>query len=317
MARRRLYIPKEVKVKIKEHLDEKYPLVLDGYYSASEEEDGLTSDFGGVIRIKNQKVKVIDNEINGTWTWSINYTKFRGRGNNATEKRIGADGIIELELKMGNRIETKSALFQSKKNLVKDSKILGQILLLTTWREAAFVLNFEPEDYEVYTLDSILKSGGKKPSEQKVKNIAEFLGTDFLDCIIGDTDLKYDARRRILRWRSMEGITVATKFSIPHRLSIKVNAPQKSLRNNWYNKEIENSEIHNYRMDATVEEMLSLPKNYSHKDLKKARNEIAKLYHPDRYGFLNLEGLEKIITRRMQEANFAYEELEKIKKRKD
>jgi hypothetical protein len=30
------------------------------------------------------------------WTWSIDYTKFRGRGPGAAEKALGADGILEM-----------------------------------------------------------------------------------------------------------------------------------------------------------------------------------------------------------------------------
>ena len=313
MARTKLYIPAEVKSKISEHIDEKYKLALEGYYSANEDEDTLTGDLGATLRIKNQKVKIIDNEINGTWTWGMNYTKFRGRGQNATEKKIGADGIIELELKIGNRIERKSVLFQSKMSLVNDPKLLEQVVLLTTWREAAFILNFEPDVYEAYNLDSILKSGGKKPNSKHSKTIAEFFKTDFLDCFVGDTDLGYDARKRILKWRTIEGISVATKFSIPHRIAIKVKAPTRNYRDDWYSKEIKNDEIHNYRMAASDEEILSLPNNYSEKDLKKSRNEMAKLYHPDKHNFLD-ELQKDIFNRRMQEANLAYEELKKRNK---
>lgn len=313
MRRTKIYIPSEVKSKIAEHVDARYKHALDGYYSANEDEDTLTGDLGASLRIKNQKVKVIDNEINGTWSWGISYSKFRGRGQNATEKMIGADGIIELEIKIGNRIERKSALFQSKKNLIKDPQLLKQAVLLTTWREAAFVLNFEPESYEVYNLDSIIKSQGKKPNHKSIKNIADFFKDDFMECFVGDTSLGYDARKRILKWKTTEGITVGTKFSIPHRIAIKVKAPIKNHRDDWYDKEIKNNEIHNYRMAASDEEILSLPDNYSLKDIKKSRNDIAKLYHPDKNS--DLDDLQnEIFKRRMQEANLAYEELMKRNK---
>jgi len=314
MARTKIYIPDEVKAKIKEHLNSKYPDAIEGYYSASEDEDSLTGDLGATFRIKNQKVNVKQDEIKGIWKWSINYIKFRGRGNNATEKRLGADGIIELKLDRGFRQEKKSVLFQSKKNWKqKDTKLIEQTALLSTWREAAFILNFTPEIYETFNIDTILKYQGKKPEGLDNKNIAEFLGDDFLECLVGDADLAYDAKKKLLKWRTMEGMIVGTKFGINHRLTINVKAPKLGDYER-FDKIIDNNDIHNYRMDARVYEILSLPYNHNKTELKKAKKELALLYHPDKYSFL--DDLEKsVLNRRMQEINHAYDELNnKMKK---
>ena len=312
MPRRRIYIPTEVKEKIKEHLNDRYNIALDGYYSASEDEDTLTGDLGATLRVKNQKVEVLQSEINGTWTWAINYTKFRGRGNKATETMIGADGIIELELQFGRRIERKSILFQSKMNWEVDYKLMEQVIFLTTWREASFVLNYEPNQYSVFNLDTVLDSQGKKPSVENVKNIAEYLGSDFLDCLVGDVDLNYDAVKRLLKWRAIDGITVATKFSIPHKIAIKIKAPLTNFKDYFFDKEINNEDIHNYRMDASFEEILSLPNDYKTNELNKYRNKIALLYHPDKYNLLD-EIQKNILNKRMQEINNAYDEVKKRK----
>lgn len=116
MARRNLYIPEEVKIKIREHISEKYKLSLDGYFSANEEEDTLTGDLGATLRIKNQKVFVRNSiaEIPGEWTWGIDYHKFRGRGPGATENKLGADGLFELTLELGRRVEKKHLCFNQK-----------------------------------------------------------------------------------------------------------------------------------------------------------------------------------------------------------
>ncbi|TBO44472.1 hypothetical protein [Pedobacter kyonggii] len=82
MARRTLSIPYEVKNAIKNHLKEHCEIALEGYESANEEEDTLTGDLGATLRIRNQKVEVKEAQAGnqGTWNWSINYHKFRGRG---------------------------------------------------------------------------------------------------------------------------------------------------------------------------------------------------------------------------------------------
>ncbi|WP_298893447.1 J domain-containing protein [uncultured Psychroserpens sp.] len=311
MSRRKIYIPEQVKEDIRNHLNIKYKVALDGYFSANEDEDTLTGDFGGTLRARNRKVEVTQDEIKGVWSWSLNYTKFRGRGINATENRVGADGIIELELNRGYRVEKKSILFQSKQNWVSDSKLIEQCVLLSTWREAAFVLNFEPDKYEAFELDFILNNKGKKPNEYESRSVDDFLGNEFLNCDIGDSDLLYDARRRLLKWRSQEGLVVGTKFSIPQRLALKIKAPIPGTETS-YDKEISNNEIHNHRMDSRVDEILSLPKNYTMDQLNKSRKKMAALYHPDKYS--HLSDLEQaILNRRMQEINMAFEELKNRK----
>ncbi|RYE24668.1 MAG: hypothetical protein EOP45_05580, partial [Sphingobacteriaceae bacterium] len=191
MARRNLSIPYEVKNSIKSHLKERCEIALEGYESASEEEDTLTGDLGATLRIKNQKVEVKEANLGnrGTWNWSMTYSKFRGRGPNATENVLGADGIFELTLNVGNIIEKKSIMFQSKKDWVFDPNILIQSIKLSNWREAAFVLNFTNSQFQAFDLDTVIAAKGNKPAVENSNSLETFLGQDFLDCIVGDVNL--------------------------------------------------------------------------------------------------------------------------------
>ncbi len=317
MSRRRLYIPEEVKQDIQRHLSEKYPIALEGFRSANEDEDTLTGDLGATLRIKNQKVfiKSSQDEMPGDWTWSIDYHKFRGRGPGATEKKLGADGVFELSLKVGSRVEKKSLLFQSKINWTNDPNLLNETIKLTTWREAAFILNFTPSEFEAIDIDSIIASRGKRNDSIGFTRLDKFIGTNFLDCIVGDVDLKYDAVSRKLIWRTIEGQIVATKFSVPHKIAIQIAAPNKTYGHNIkFDKEITNEEIHNYRMDASEEEMLSLSDNYTNTELRRARALKALIYHSDKLS-LGDQLLDDLMKRRMQEINAAHESLRKRTKK--
>jgi hypothetical protein len=317
MARRTLYIPEEVKEAIRNHLSEQYPLAVDGFLSANEEEDTLTGDLGATLRIKNQKVfvKASQIEVPGEWTWSIDYHKFRGRGPGATENKLGADGLFELTLTIGARVEKKSILFQSKVDWKDDSNLIKEAIKLTTWREAAFILNFTQTEFEAIDLDTIIASRGKKPQKMTSIPLDRFIGRNFLDCLVGDIDLRYDAVSRKLVWRATSGQIVATKFSIPQRFVIKVSAPNKLLGNNVnFEKEIKNEDIHNYRMGATEEEMLSLSDSYTNAELKKARASKALIYHSDTHDFGD-DLLNEIMKRRMQEFNSAHDTLKQKKKK--
>ncbi|MCF0055386.1 hypothetical protein [Dyadobacter sp. CY356] len=317
MARRRLYIPDEVKQDIQKHLTEKYTLALEGFLSASEEEDALTGDLGATLRIKNQKVFVQNSQIEkpGEWTWSINYHKFRGRGPGATENKLGADGILELTLKIGSRVEKKSLMFQSKINWTDDPNLIKETIKLTTWREAAFILNFTSKEFEAIDIDSVIASRGKRNNTLITTPLDKYIGTTFLDCIVGDVDLKYDAVSRKLIWRTTTGQVVATKFSIPHKIAIQITAPNVTYGHNLkYDQEILNDKIHDYRMDASEEEMLSLQENYNTWELRKARAKKALIYHSDSHSFGDAL-LDELMKRRMQEINAAHDKLkQKVKK---
>jgi hypothetical protein len=315
--RRRLYIPKEVKNSIFNHFQHSIDKAIDGYLSANEDEDTLTGHLGACLRIKNQTVEVpsAGNELPGKWTWSIDYYKFRGRVGNAPENFLGADGIFELKLNYGSRTEKKSLLFQAKKEWHNsDPSLFNQCIKLSTWREASFVLNYRPTTFEAILLDDVIRSRGSRQEITNVVDLANFLGNDFLDCEIGDNDLEYDAITRRLIWRNYNGLTVGTIFLPKRRIRLKINSPKMGNIHKDY-IEIPNSHIYNHRMGAYPEDILSLGPQYTQQDLKKARRASALTYHLDKINILD-ELNKRILNRRMQEINGAYDELHIKRKRK-
>ena len=308
--KRRLYIPDEVKFSIHNHFQNSINRAINGYLSAHEDEDTLTGHLGACLKINNQTVQVNSsgNEIIGKWIWSIDYYKFRGRGGNATENYLGADGIFELILNNGSQIEKKSLLFQAKKEWhTSDNSLFRQCIKLSTWREASFVLNYTPTSFEAILIDDVIRSRGSREDIAIIYNLANFLGTDFLDCEIGDNDLEYDAIARRLIWRSYNGETVGTIFLPKSRIRLKIKSPQIGDTRRGY-REIPNSEIHNYRMGAYPEDILSLKSHYTQQELTNARRSFALAYHLDRIDTLD-ELNKSILNRRMQEANGSYEKL--------
>ncbi len=208
------------------HLDSSIARGLRGYESAFEDEDVLTGYLFGQMKIEEQNVIVDNVEIGGTWKWSIDYKKFGGRGKGATESIIGADGIFELSLYKDNEEIKKSLLFQSKLDWRnKDEKLYVQSSKLVTWLGAVVIINYTQEQIETYSINGVLANQGRKPTEMKPLNT--LLGEDFINCLIGDTDLKYDAFAKKLIWLDKNNDIVATKFNINRRLKIKVVAPKR------------------------------------------------------------------------------------------
>jgi len=253
---------------------------------------------------------VSEAQISGEWQWSINYYKFRGRGAGAPEKYLGADGIFELKLASGTRIDSKALLFQAKMEREGGARLLKQCIKLSTWREASFVANYAEGGFQAIPLDVVIGHRGRAVSFTNARPLEEYLGREFLDCLVGDDELRYDSQLRRLIWRAMNGEIVATRFKLKHRVRIRIQAPRTGDTIPGVDQEISPEQIHdyNYRMAATAEEILGLASGGEVSALKEAQRRLAASYHPDR--FTNLDELfQKIMTRRMQEVNDAIHQL--------
>ena len=143
-------------------------------------------------------------------------------------------------------------------------------------------------------------------------NVTNFLSEIFIECLIGDLDLEYDARAHRLIWISHNGEKVNTKFSVKNRFSLEVVPPE--YNDSDYGREIPLSEIYNHRMQFSPEDLFSLQGAFSTKELRKARNKYALAYHTDRTNELD-DLLMQINKRRMQEGNHVFAELLKKKKK--
>jgi hypothetical protein len=290
-----------VREAIEEHVRSRIAEVARRYDSAAEDEDTFTGQLGGLLGAGERKV-----DVDGRpWYWSIDYTKFRGRGKDATETQIGADGIFQIRVR-GVEVEgQKSVLFQSKMGKPGGRQAKEQALVMSNWREASVFLSYEREGISVFSLDQVL-AGDFTARE----TFSDFFLDRYLQCYVGDSDLTYDARARILHWRDEKGDSVAAKFRIPQRLRVNIRSPLTVSQPLGL---IDSSEIHEHRMDSSPMERLGLAGDFDPADLKRAKKSVARLYHPDRARDLVAE-LKAIMNRRMAEMNDAYAKIREDKK---
>jgi hypothetical protein len=223
---------------------------------------------------------------------------------------VGADGIFEVRIMRGRIEQAKSVLFQAKKEWQRDPSLLKQAVRLTTWREAAFVMNYTPENIEAILLDDVIAARGNRTDVKHVLSLSSFLNDLFLSCSIGDTDLYYDAVWKRLTWRAMDDELVATDFFVKNRIRIGIQAPLSGRATLSRTKLINRSDIHSYRMKADDQDILGVSSNASENEKTKARNAIALAYHSDRVT-LDEELLNDLLKRRVQEANVAYAHLKR------
>jgi hypothetical protein len=300
-----LWLPDELKAAIREHLDDALSSPAAMFEAASEDEDTLTGHvFGALHTPKTQAVAVVNSEVAGRWTWKVSYTKFRGRGRGAPERDIGADGIIELSVRRGGQLHRKSALFQAKVGLRGGKPLQEQCARLSTWREAAFVVSYQSKRIVAADIDPILRSrGALREALAGADSLAEYLGTSFLDCRVGDVDLMYDASARRLTWFDIDGQFVATQFAIPHRLRFEVQEPH-APRFAGPVEHIPPTEILNHRMHVEPHDLFGVEYRAEEETIQAAYTQLARTYHPDQYVSAS-DLLKTMADMRMKEVNVA------------
>jgi hypothetical protein len=149
---------------------------------ANEEEDSITGDFFGNLSTEGG---IVDD-----YSWGFYYNKFRGRGKNALEKIVGADGIITIHyIDPTENIEYyKSLAYQAKKvgGQIKQDQLQK---MRRYFPDGNMVVVYGPTGYTAYE---------NTPSE--ALRLCDLITNNFLACKIGIEGLYYDddARRLIL-----------------------------------------------------------------------------------------------------------------------
>jgi hypothetical protein len=287
------------------HVRQRLAEVQDRYWSASEDEETFTGQFGALLGCSERKTEV-DGQM---WRWRIEYTKFRGRGGDATESFLGADGIFEVRV-MGPQVDGRKAiLFQSKMENFRGIHALEQALALSNWREAAAFIAYTERNVSVYPIDAVLRTKITGSLAMGTPFPDFFVGT-FLGCKMGDSDLAYNPRSRVLQWRDDSGRLVGVQFAIPQRIRVSIKSPfagsEKFHR-------IALDSLGHHRMDSSAIERLGLEDNFTQQQLRKALKDAAMAFHSDRLQLLP-EPLRVVLDHRMGEFNKAFAELKKRKK---
>lgn len=193
----------------------------EAWKSASEEEDSITGDFFGQLRKDNVRVKIPE----GDWKWSVDYRKLRGRGPGAEEKITGADGIIEVEVRvLGREVRfQKGMLFQAKKLGGSDLKaVVSQTDKMESLvKQGSAVFLYGPESFMALDgseLQRILGRNGSRMSDvrDEAQPIGDYIADRFLGCFCGARGLAYQNGRLTLPDRRK------VEEEIRHRLVVSV-----------------------------------------------------------------------------------------------
>ena len=162
-------------------------------YNAADE-DALTGALGHSL---TEPVRVFLQTADGVFQWQMISHKLRGRGRGAPEKRIGADGIFQLEVRdeTGAILVRKGLLFQSKVDWSgSDLRLLDQTVNLVQHSSSSIVIDYTAQGYRaIAAIDVITAEGDRRlVPKNKDKRLSEILGDEFAGCTRGDRGLHWD-----------------------------------------------------------------------------------------------------------------------------
>jgi hypothetical protein len=217
-------VPQGLLRDVQNHIRNRVQHAEDGWDAGSDEEDTLTGDLGSSIRTSAHT-----HFENGTrWEWRISYKKFRGRGANAAEKRLGADGIVQVEVlpSAGTQIIiTKGILFQAKKvSSASRRDLLGQLQLMEDLAPGgSAVFEYGPDGYRASDGDDILTLSAETRSVPHAREpLSAYLADRFLPCLTGLRGMYYNANRDHLIIPVGGDVIKIADLRLRHRIGIEI-----------------------------------------------------------------------------------------------
>jgi len=188
-------------------------------------EDSLTgAAFADFHMRRSRKVLVDSTE----WRWRVRTRKFGSGGKASEERRTGADGIVEIEVRHlpSGMLDLKGLLVQAKKEWSgADPRLAGQVRRMEELAPGcSAAVDYSPRGYSAAAGTVVLEAEGnrRRVPDSDVVPLGDFLADRFLPCEVGLRGLYYDARRELLHLPPNPARPDAVALFIPERLRIEV-----------------------------------------------------------------------------------------------
>ena len=218
-------IPDEVFEQIASHIRGGVQHAEQGYDAGSSEEDTITGDLGSSLRTSGSHSLQVGRS---QYKWKISYKKFLSKSKRSVEKKLGADGIFQIEYEdspTGQRF-TKGLLFQAKNQWKSsDPKLARQAADMERLLPGgAAVFSYGPRGYLACNASQAVAAEGKPSLVQvgELISLGEYLVGRFLECRSGTRGAYYDAERSILVVPSTSDEFYQQEFFAATRFRIEV-----------------------------------------------------------------------------------------------
>jgi hypothetical protein len=219
-------IPNQVFDEIADHIRRQMHHAEEGWRAGSSEEDTITGDLGASLRTHHMRASSSDGMV---YRWGISYKKFLGKSKRSVEKRLGADGIFQIEyedLRTG-KMETKGLLFQSKNQWKgRNQKLLGQVGDMERFLPGGgAVFDYGPDGYKACDGVHAIQADGRRDRVHgsELLTLSDYLVNRFMECKSGTRGAYYDAARNVLIIPNRNNGFDEQRFFVESRFRIEVH----------------------------------------------------------------------------------------------
>jgi len=218
-------IPDEVFDQIAAHIRGRMPHAEEGWRAGSSEEDTITGDLGSALRTHRQR-SITTGGV--TYKWSISYKKFLSKSKRSVEKRLGADGIFQIEYEdlVTGEMSTKGLLFQSKNQWIgRNQKLLSQAEDMEQFvPNGGAVFEYGPIGYKACDATQAIAANGQRENvpDAEMLSLGDYLVERFMECTSGIRGMYYDATRNVLVVPDQKKGFDEQRFYIDTRFRIEV-----------------------------------------------------------------------------------------------
>ena len=157
------------------------------------DEDSVT---GALAQAISTATPLVYRGPEGNFQFEIRSLKIRGRGKGAPEKRLGADGILQIVVsKNGKRVFTKGLPFQAKiEGGFENQAVRQQAASLYRTSETGLIVRYAADRYTGVDVRDLFRpvADGQPDRVVRQENLGTVFGDRFLDCEIGRMGLTYN-----------------------------------------------------------------------------------------------------------------------------
>jgi hypothetical protein len=164
------------------------------------DEDSLTGALGQALAMRES---IIFNGPSGAYAVRVSYRKLRGRGPGAPEKKLGSDGIFQIEVAndLGEVVRSKGLPFQAKTSWRgTNTALYKQAGVMERMNPGGLVIDYTANGYKACTAKAVVEAKGHRATVEKygaMRSLGQVLSRDFLECTIGTRGLYFDPDREL------------------------------------------------------------------------------------------------------------------------
>jgi hypothetical protein len=188
---------------------------VETYPQHAADEDSVTGALGQALAGRGLVELPTGEEV----FWVTSYTRFRSGGPNSAERRLGGDGVFEIQLSDPDGVPSRKSLVFQAKNRASgfgDARLRRQARQIAALPGGGIVINYDEHAFTVLDAREVSARAGARLRDGM--SLESALADEFVPCKRGSTAYYYDPLREAVFIAGPGGHVQARALPLSHRL---------------------------------------------------------------------------------------------------